>query len=304
MDSRPIGIFDSGVGGVSVLKEIRRLLPKEEIVYLGDIARTPYGTKSASLIKRYSEEAFNFLVKKDVKLVVVACNTASSVAIPLLSARFPDVIDVIEPAVRKAVLTTKSKKVGVIGTKRTVAIPLLSARFPDVIDVIEPAVRKAVLTTKSKKVGVIGTKRTIESGVYQKRLFQSDSEIKVFALSCPLFVPLVEEGWLCHPITREVAKEYLSPLKGKIDTLILGCTHYPFISEVIKKVMGEVEIVTSSEATAEVCRQYLKEKDMLSLEGGRILFYTTDEPDCFIEIASSFLQIDIDKVERVEIEKR
>lgn len=263
MDSRPIGIFDSGVGGVSVLKEIRRLLPKEEIVYLGDIARTPYGTKSASLIKRYSEEAFNFLVKKDVKLVVVACNTASSVA-----------------------------------------IPLLSARFPDVIDVIEPAVRKAVLTTKSKKVGVIGTKRTIESGVYQKRLFQSDSEIKVFALSCPLFVPLVEEGWLCHPITREVAKEYLSPLKGKIDTLILGCTHYPFISEVIKKVMGEVEIVTSSEATAEVCRQYLKEKDMLSLEGGRILFYTTDEPDCFIEIASSFLQIDIDQVERVEIEKR
>ncbi len=260
MDNRPIGIFDSGVGGISVLKEIKRLLPKEDVVYLGDIARTPYGTKSASLIKRYSDEALNFLIKKDVKLVVVACNTASSVA-----------------------------------------IPLLKERFPDIIDVIEPAVMKAVLTTKSKKVGVIGTKRTIESGLYQKALLESNSEIEVFAISCPIFVPLVEEGWLSHPITRDVAKEYLSPLKGKIDTLILGCTHYPFIFEVIKEVMGTVEIVTSSEATALVCQQYLKEKNMLSGEGGRILFYTTDEPDCFIETASSFLQTDIDKVERVEL---
>ena len=261
MDSRPIGIFDSGIGGVSVLKEIQRLLPREDIVYLGDIARTPYGTKSASLIKRYSEEALNFLAKKDVKLVVVACNTASSVA-----------------------------------------IPQLKERFPDIIDVIEPAVTKAVRVTKSKKVGVIGTKRTIESGVYQKRLLESDPEIEVITAICPLFVPLVEEGWLSHSITRDVAREYLSPLKGEVDTLILGCTHYPFIFQIIKEVTGdEVEIVTSSEATASVCQQYLKEKNMLSHEGGRILFCTTDEPGCFIEIASSFLQIDIDRVERVEL---
>jgi len=224
-----IGIFDSGVGGLTVLKAIRKHYPRVDIVYLGDTARVPYGTKSKDTVIRYSLECAEFLKEKGIQLLVVACNTASSYALEVLRSKFD---------------------------------------FP-VFGVIEPGVQEAIKKTKNKKVGVIGTPATIKSEAYQKLLKRFGNE--VVAKACPLFVPLVEEGILEGEIARKVVEYYLSELKDSgIDTLILGCTHYPLLKPVIKEFLGGVEVIDSSEAVSRSLKDFIKDEG----EGKTELFFT------------------------------
>jgi glutamate racemase len=220
--SAPIGVFDSGVGGLTVLRTLAKKLPKESFIYLGDTARLPYGTKSPATIRAYSEQVMNYLVKLGVKAIVIACNSASS--------------QVFETEWR--------------------AIP--------VYNVIEPGARAAVVATKNKRVGVLGTRATIESGVYTRAVRSIDSVVSIFSQACPLFVPLAEEGWSEDPITKVVAERYLQPiLQHDIDTLILGCTHYPLLKATIQNVCGKaVVLVESGEVLA---RALLKD-----IQSGRI----------------------------------
>lgn len=263
MDNRPIGIFDSGVGGLTVVKEIIVQLPGEEIIYLGDTARVPYGVKSAQTVRRFSVENTEFLLKFDVKLVIVACNTASSVSLPCLNKKFN--------------------------------LPFAG--------VIIPGAKEAVRITKNRSVGVIATPATIASGVYQRQIKKMNSKISVYARSCPLFVPLVEEGWIKDKITTLIAKRYLEELKKKsIDTLILGCTHYPLLSEIITEVMGRgVHIVNSGfEVTKEVDR-LLNKNGLLSNKkvNSKVKFFVTDDVKKFKEVGEKFLGRSLAKVERI-----
>ena len=227
-DARPIGIFDSGIGGLTVLREIERLLPAEELIYLGDTARVPYGTKSRETVIRYSMENSRFLLSMDVKAIVVACNSASAVSIPELRSSF--------------------------------SIPILG--------VIEAGVEEAMRCTNGGGVGVIGTHATIESQKYE-RLLKERGAKNVISKACPLFVPLAEEGWTDNPVAEQVAQIYLEPFIGNaVDTLILGCTHYPLLHNTISKVCGEdVALVNSAHATAEKLKQTLEQKGMVN-EGG------------------------------------
>src|SRR5271156_2261897 len=203
----PIGVFDSGLGGLTVVKELIHHLPNERIVYFGDTARVPYGTKSGETIIRYSREIVRVLLKHKVKMVVVACNTASSLALDVLKKEFD--------------------------------LPILG--------VIEPGARKAMEVTRNKKVGIIATSSTVKSGKYAKKIVQLNKNIVVTSQACPLFVPLVEEGWFDHAVTYQVAQQYLRDMKkNKVDTLILGCTHYPLLKGVLHNVMGaRVQLVDS-----------------------------------------------------------
>ncbi len=205
MPERAIGIFDSGVGGLTVLRELRLQLPQEELVYLGDTARVPYGTKSPQTVGRYAREAARFLVGQRVKLLVVACNTASAVALDDLSAIH---------------------------------------QLP-VVGVIEPGARKALAVTRTGRVGVIGTEGTIRSRAYERALRAGNPQIEVSVAPCPLFVPLAEEGWADHPVAHLAAAEYLAPLlREGIDTLVLGCTHYPLLKRTLQEVAGPgVELI-------------------------------------------------------------
>lgn len=261
--NRPIGIFDSGVGGLTVVEEIIKKLPNEKIVYLGDTARVPYGTKSPETIKRFSIENTKFLMKFKVKLIVVACNTASSVSLSLLRKRF---------------------NVPIIG-------------------VIIPGARKAVKITKNKKIGVIGTSSTIKSKAYKKEIKRILKNAKVISKACPLFVPLAEEGWLNGKITSSIAKEYLAPLmKNKIDTLVLGCTHYPLLKQVISKTVSrKVKIVDSASSVAEEVSSILKKSNMLScsLKKEAHNFFATDAVEQFVRIGAKFLGRKINKARRV-----
>ena len=260
---RPIGIFDSGLGGLTVVKEIIRVLPDESIIYFGDTARVPYGTKSKKTIKKFSLQNTRFLTKFKVKLIVIACNTSSSLALNLL--------------------------------KRTFKIPITG--------VIEPGVKQALLKTKNERVGVIGTRATISSGVYQKALTGYKSKVKVFALSCPLFVPLVEEGWLNKKITKAIVYNYLEPLKSKkIDTLILACTHYSLIKSVIAGVMGpKVGLIDSAASVASEVRRQLIEKGLRAgaSHGPKYQFFVSDEPRIFSKEGSKFLGRKIINIKRV-----
>src|SRR5262245_17082260 len=200
MNDQPIGIFDSGVGGLTVYRAIRRRLHKEKIIYLGDTARIPYGTRSPSTVRRYAHQDASFLLKYGVKLLVVACNTISSVALDMLRKNF--------------------------------SVPILG--------VIEPGARHAVRQTRKGRVGVIATEATVESGAYKKAIQHIDPDIEVFSQPCPLFVALAEEGWSDHRATRLIAAEYLAPLQmANIDTLVLGCTHYPILKETIQHIIGD-----------------------------------------------------------------
>ncbi|HAW50337.1 TPA: glutamate racemase [bacterium] len=261
MNEKPIGIFDSGIGGLTVVKEIKKLLPREDIIYFGDIGRAPYGSKSESLIVKYSKETLSFLLKNDIKLVVVACNTSASVSISTLKKIFPNIIDVVEPVVDEAVKLAK------------------------------------------KAIGVIGTKRTIFSGIYERKIKEKKPEIEVFSKACPLFVPLVEEGWTNSSITKDICKKYLHEFIGKIDVLILGCTHYPLLENTIEEVIGNgIILVNSSKATAFSTKAFLDKKDLLNTSGGRTIFYTSDEPEEFKRLGSLFLQTPIyDNAEMVEL---
>ncbi|TRZ47759.1 glutamate racemase [bacterium] len=250
--SKPIGVFDSGVGGLTVVKELIRQLPGEDIVYFGDTARVPYGIKSKDTVVRFSIENILFLLKQDVKLICVACNTASSLALPAIKQHF---------------------KVPIVG-------------------VITPGVREAVYATRNKRIGVIGTRGTIKSRTYEKEIRQLDPKVKVISLACPLFVPFVEEGWLDGAVVMQVAGVYLKPLKNAgVDTVILGCTHYPLLKPVIKKVLGaKVRLIDSAKQVAMEVKEILSADGLLSRgRCGRQRFYVSDNPEWVTGLAKRFL---------------
>jgi len=236
-DLRPIGIFDSGIGGLTVLAALQKRLPGERFVYLGDTARLPYGTKSAETVVRYAIRAARFLAHADVKLLVIACNTASAAALPEVESAVP--------------------------------VP--------VIGVVEPGAR-AALAHAHARVGVIGTESTIASGAYSRALVALRPSIEVLLQPCPLFVPLAEEGWFDHPVTREVARIYLEPIvSAGVDALILGCTHYPLLAGAIGAAVGRrVVLIDSARAVAEEVEQLVKERDMTGEGGGGARILVTD----------------------------
>ena len=260
---QPIGVFDSGIGGLTVVKALIEEMPTESIIYFGDTARVPYGTKSKSTIVKFSLENVEFLLRFGVKCIVIACNTSSSWALPTLRKYF---------------------KVPIIG-------------------VIRPGALAAVRQTKTGRIGVIGTSATINSRAYETAIQRIDPALRVFSQSCPLFVPLVEEGWLNGTVSRQIAEKYLEPLmRHRIDTLILGCTHYPLLASTIRSVLGpSVVLVDSAQQTATEVRGVLLWSDTLSNQRShpRHRFFVTDEPQHFTRIGHRFLGKVIDSVERV-----
>ncbi len=263
---RPIGIFDSGVGGLSVVKEILEHCEGEDIIYFGDTARVPYGTKSRDTIVRFSIENTKILLNFNIKLLVVACNTASSFSLPTLRRRFN--------------------------------IPI--------VGVLRPGAVEAVRVSSNKRIGVIGTSATISSRSYEKEINRIAPGYTVFTQDCPLFVSLVEEGWLDDEITFQVANRYLAPLnKKRIDTLILGCTHYPLLKNIIGKVMGEkVHLVDSAHQTAGMVREMLKGDDCreaCKAKGKEAVckFYVSDEPGKFVISGEKFLGRKISFVRKI-----
>lgn len=263
---KPIGVFDSGIGGLTVVKKLLSTLPEESIVYFGDTARVPYGSKSNSTVIEYAVQDTKFLINKNVKVIVVACNTVSSIAIDELKKNFD--------------------------------LP--------VVGMINPGSQLAVEKTKKGRIGVIGTRATISSKAYSNAIKKINPEIKVFEKACPLFVPLAEEGWINHKAAFEIAEEYLKELRDfEIDTLILGCTHYPILSEVIQKIIGEnVSLVDSGVASAEVVKDVLDRTDLHtnSFSNGRNDFYVSDIPIKFKEIAELFLGREIKDIHKVDLE--
>ena len=264
---KAIGIFDSGVGGLTVLKEVVQALPQEDTIYLGDTARVPYGTKSPETVVRYSRQIARYLYSRDIKLLVVACNTASAVALAALQQEFD--------------------------------IP--------VVGVIEPGARAAAEATKSGKVGVIGTAGTVASSAYTKAIKRINPDIEVLSRACPLFVPLAEEGWVDNEVARLTARIYLEDLKKHgVDTLVLGCTHYPILKEVIAEVMGAgVTLVDSAEQTALTVARILAEQGLLRPKGerGNHHYYVTDIPAGFIRVGNRFLGGDLGDVYQVSLEQ-
>ena len=264
-DSAPIGIFDSGVGGLTVFRAIERRLPNESLIYLGDTARIPYGVRSAATIERYSLECATFIQSKGVKAIVIACNTASALAASYL--------------------------------RDKCSVPVLG--------VIRPGSRRAVEQTRTGHIGVIATEATVASGAYEKAMLAIRSGIEVTSRACPLFVPLAEEGWLNHPVTYQVAEEYLAELRSsRVDTLVLGCTHYPILRPVIERTLGDqVKYVDSGEAVAERLAEMLAD-DRLACEPGQPRaeeFYVTDSPERFRRVAERFLGRLLESVETVKL---
>jgi glutamate racemase len=262
-NSRPIGVFDSGIGGLTVVRALMRHLPHENLVYFGDTARVPYGPKSAQVVREYALQDTDELLKHDVKFIIIACNTVSAVA-----------LDVVQ----------KRAKVPVLG-------------------VIHPGAEAAVQATKKNRLGVIGTVGTVLSNAYSNAIRQMNPEILVFSQACPLFVPLAEEGWTSHPATELVAKEYLFPLTlEKIDTLILGCTHYPLLKDVIDSVLHRsVTLIDSGEATALSAVQLLEERGLRneSVLKPNMQFFVSDIPHKFAEVGERFLGQKLGKIQRV-----
>ncbi|HHY23914.1 MAG TPA: glutamate racemase [Clostridiaceae bacterium] len=269
MDNRPIGIFDSGLGGLTVLKEIMEMMPGESMVYFGDSGRTPYGTKSKETVIKYTLQNIRFLMNQDIKMIVIACNTASAYSLEMVKNNFK--------------------------------IPI--------IEVIQPGAATGIKSTKNKKIGVIGTNATINSGAYEKAINKIDNSIQVFSKACPLFVPLVEEGpeWWENDITYRIAIEYLSPLKlAGIDTLVLGCTHYPLLQNIISKVMGsEVKLVSSALEVARAVKNLIEENNIARDQniGSVYRYYTSDSVDKFEPLCSAILNQKITCAERADIEK-
>ena len=265
----PIGVFDSGVGGLTVVREIMRNLPDERIVYFGDTARVPYGSKSKNTVIRYSRQIVHFLETQQVKAIVIACNTASALA-----------LDTIE---------------------KEIDLPI--------IGVVKPGAHMAVETTQNKRVGVIATESTIQSGLYQQLITEADPAITVYGKPCPLFVPLVEEGWTKDPITEEVARRYLAEILDKdIDTLIMGCTHYPLLRSLLRKVVGEkVTLVNPAYETSQALRRLLRELDLENpgndeLGRQKYQFFASDGVERFNAFAHSVLPEQISDTKQVQIE--
>lgn len=266
----PIGVFDSGVGGLTVAREIMRQLPQERIIYFGDTARVPYGSKSKETIIRYSRQIIHFLESKGVKAIVVACNTASAFA-----------LETIRPEMK---------------------IPI--------IGVVKPGAKVAAEATVNGKIGVIGTEGTIGSQIYTETIQQHNPDAIVLGKACPLFVPLVEEGWLKDPVTIEVAKRYLEFFqKSDIDTLILGCTHYPLLRSTIRNIMGEdVNLVNPAYETAQGLKRLLAEHQLTndgvkSIEAPMYQFYVSDAAEKFKNFANSILPCEIEEARLIHIEE-
>jgi len=261
--NRAIGVFDSGVGGLTVVKELMRILPNEDIIYFGDTARVPYGIKSKETIIKFSLENILFLLKQDVKVIVVACNTSTSAALPILKRHF---------------------KIPIIG-------------------VIGPGAKEAIYATRNKRIGVIATKATINSGAYEREIKRLNPAIKVFNQACPLLVPLTEEGWAQRKETYDIANFYLEPFKkAGIDTLILGCTHYPLLKDVFKKVLGNnVRLIDSARQVAYETKDVLNNDGLINKNkgGGKYLFYVSDELQQFKKVAKNFLGKDIKNLRRI-----
>lgn len=266
MTWKAIGIFDSGVGGLTVLKEVAAALPQEDTIYFGDTARVPYGTKSPETVIRYSRQIASYLMHRDIKLLVVACNTASAVALATLQEEFP--------------------------------IPI--------VGVIEPGARAAVCATRCGKVGVIGTAATVASSAYTKAIKRIDPDIEVLTRACPLFVPLAEEGWVDNEVARLTAEIYLKEFRDRgVDTLVLGCTHYPILKSVIGQVVGpEVTLVDSAQETALTVERILTERELLRPRGeqGNHHYYVTDVPAGFIRVGNRFLGGRLGDVYQVSLE--
>ena len=270
LNHAPIGVFDSGVGGLTVAREIMRQIPDERIVYFGDTARVPYGSKSPNTIIRYSRQIIRFLRTKNVKAIVVACNTASAFA-----------LETIKPELD---------------------IPI--------IGVVKPGAKVAAQTTQNGKIGVIGTEGTIRSEIYTKTIHRENKDAQVMGRACPLFVPLVEEGWIKDPVTVAVAERYLQPFKeSDIDTLILGCTHYPLLRSTVREIMGEgVNLVNPAYETAVELRRLLSEQgianDGKTKDGEeKYQFYVSDAAEKFMQFANSILLYDIEQTQLIPIEE-
>lgn len=265
MDS-PIGVFDSGVGGLTVVREIMRQLPGENVIYFGDTARVPYGSKSRQTVLKYSRQIVRFLMTKKVKAIVVACNTASALALPAM--------------------------------RDEMEVPI--------IGVVRPGAHMAASMTKTKNVGVIGTDATIKSGIYTEYISRLDTEITVVGKACPLFVPLVEEGLLEDRITDDMVDRYLSELKAyNVDALVLGCTHYPLLMNPIRRYMGEeVTLVNPAYETAKELKAMLKEQNLLNdrKKSPYYDFYVSDGVDKFKSFADKVLTVHVDEVHVVDIE--
>ncbi len=261
----PVGVFDSGVGGLTVVKEIMHQLPNEEIVYFGDTARVPYGSKSKETVTAYSRQIVKFLQTKKVKAIVIACNTASAFALETIAKEIP--------------------------------VPI--------IGVVKPGAKTAAETTRSGRIGIIGTEGTIKSGLYNEFLHNTNESLQVFGKACPLFVPLVEEGWIHDPVTKEVASRYLAELHEKdVDTLVLGCTHYPLIRDIIHEVAGNgVTLVNPAYETARTLQELLLAQGLLADENAipDHKFYVSDGAEKFREFANSILPCEMAETKDVNI---
>lgn len=267
MDNRPIGIFDSGIGGLTVLKEMVEQLPDEDIVYFGDTGRIPYGTKSKDAVLKYSFQCIKFLLSKDIKAIVIACNTASAVALS----------------------------------------PALKAFDIPIIGVIEPGAKAAVKETQNEKIGVIGTTGTINSEAYQKEIRRLSPQSEVIGQDCPLFVQIVEDGWEDTEIAKLTAEKYLIDMvEHDIDTLVLGCTHYPILRYTLSKVLGpDVKLINPAYETAREVKEILTEGKLLANrnEKPKHQFFVSDDPEKFRRIGGNILNKNIISIEKVEIEK-
>lgn len=261
----PIGIFDSGVGGLTVFRALERRLPNESLIYLGDTARVPYGTRSKETIERYALEDARFIQSQNVKAIVIACNTASAMASSIL--------------------------------RESCSVPVLG--------VIRPGSREAISQTRNRRIGLIATEATVNSGAYEKAMRAMRDDLDIISRACPLFVPLAEEGWANHPVTLQVAEEYLRDLiDDDVDTLVLGCTHYPILRTVIEQVMGsEVALIDSGEAVADVVAKMLEENNLMreSTEPRRESFYVTDSAARFRRVAEIFLGRSIESLETISL---
>ena len=264
MKKSAIGIFDSGLGGLTVMSAVTKLMPKENIIYFGDTAHVPYGSKSKKVVTDFSLEISKFLVKHNVKMIVVACNTASAFSLNTL--------------------------------KKKIKVP--------VIGVIKAGSIMAIKNTKNKKIAIIGTEGTIKSEAYIKEIKKHDKSVQTFSQACPLFVPLVEEGWFDTEITKDIIKKYLDDIiNKKIDTIILGCTHYPLLKKSIQEVIGShINIVDSAIAVAHEVKKLLQEEDIENTLGkGKYIFYVSDCPEKFKKLGSNFFAKKIKNVKKVEI---
>lgn len=268
MDSRPIGIFDSGLGGLTCVKEVMKIMPGEDIIYFGDTGRVPYGARSAEQIVKYVRQDINFLKTFDIKYIVIACGTASSAALPMIKDEYET----------------------------------------EITGVLYPAAKKALKTTKNGRIGVIGTQGTVRSGKYTKQLLEFDKDLKVTEVACPLFVHLVENGHTDTLAARLIAEEYLEKIKAaEVDTLILGCTHYPLLKKIIAEKLGDkVTLIDSGAAAADFAKNEMEAKGLLSDKKaeGSVKFFVSDITENFAKLGGMFLNKEItEKVERIDIEK-